>query len=47
MIPCYDAVKYYYYYDVLEALSRSLFQNLLIEAKKELLEKDLASQLES
>lgn len=24
-VPCYDKVKYYYYYDVIEALSRHLF----------------------
>lgn len=24
-IPCYQTIKYYYYYDILEALSRNLF----------------------
>lgn len=39
-IPCYDAVKYYYYYDVLEALSRCLFQSLLVAAQKELVARE-------
>jgi hypothetical protein len=25
-LPCYDCIKYYYYYDILESLSRKLFQ---------------------
>jgi hypothetical protein len=24
-LPCYDSIKYYYYYDILESLSRKLF----------------------
>ena len=31
-IPCYEVITYYYYYDVIEALSRNLFQNLIFEA---------------
>lgn len=29
-IPVYAGLKYYYYHDVLEALARCLFQNLLL-----------------
>jgi len=32
-IPCYDNCKFYYYYDVLEALSRHLFQNIIYQRK--------------
>lgn len=46
-IPCYDAVKYYNFYDVLEALSRCLFQGLLVTAQKELLAKEEAELSES
>ena len=28
-IPCYNKLQYFYYYDVLEAVSRVLFQNTL------------------
>ena len=28
-IPCYDNCRLFYYYDVLEALSRHLFQNII------------------
>lgn len=31
-IPCYDGLKYYYYWDVIESLARNLFQNLVLEA---------------
>jgi hypothetical protein len=34
-LPCYAAVKYYYYYDILEGLSRRLFQQLLTQANIE------------
>jgi len=34
-IPAYAGVKYYYYHDVLEALARCLFQNLLLQAHVE------------
>jgi len=30
-IPCYDNCKLFYYYDVLEALSRHLFQNVIFQ----------------
>jgi len=30
-IPCYDNCKLFYYYDVLEALSRYLFQNIIFQ----------------
>jgi len=30
-LPCYDVVKYYYYYDVIEGLCRSLFQDRITE----------------
>ena len=30
-IPCYDNCKLFYYYDVLEALSRHLFQNIIFQ----------------
>lgn len=30
-LPCYDVVKYYYYYDVIEGLCRSLFQDRISE----------------
>ena len=30
-LPCYEIVKYYYYYDVIEGLCRSLFQDRLLE----------------
>lgn len=30
-IPCYDNFKLFYYYDVLEALSRHLFQNIVFQ----------------
>lgn len=33
-IPCYQCIKYYYYYDILEALSRNLFQLLLTAAQE-------------
>jgi hypothetical protein len=46
-IPCYDKIKYYYYYDILEALSRNLFQNLLSKAQVELLEKEEESARKS
>ena len=39
-IPCYDNISYYYYYDILEVLSRNLFQYLLSKAKDELLQKE-------
>jgi hypothetical protein len=34
-IPVYAGVKFYYYHDVLEALARCLFQNLLLQAHVE------------
>ena len=34
-IPVYAGLKYYYYHDVLEALARCLFQNLLLQAHVE------------
>jgi hypothetical protein len=34
-IPVYAGLKYYYYHDVLEALARVLFQNLLLQAHVE------------
>ena len=37
-IPCYQTIKYYYYYDILEALSRNLFQLLLTKARDEMLQ---------
>ena len=46
-IPCYDCVKYYYYYDVLEALSRTLFQNLIFEERDEIIEKEEEAELET
>ena len=39
-IPVYAGVKYYYYHDVLEALARCLFQNLLLQAHVEVEEED-------
>lgn len=30
-IPCYDNCRLFYYYDVLEALSRHLFQNIIYQ----------------
>lgn len=39
-MPCYDRCRTFYYYDVLEALSRNLFQQI-IDSKKEKLEKEL------
>ena len=32
-LPCYDVVKYYYYYDVIEGLCRSLFQDRIHEKR--------------
>ena len=43
-LPVYDSVKYYQYYDVVEALTRNLFQNLIEADQKRLLEADLESQ---
>jgi hypothetical protein len=37
-MPCYDKCKTFYYYDVLEALSRHLFQTLIQQQRAELLE---------
>ena len=34
-IPVYAGLKFYYYHDVLEALARCLFQNLLLQAQVE------------
>ena len=30
-LPVYDTIKYYQYYDVIEALTRNLFQNKLVQ----------------
>lgn len=35
-MPCYDKCKTFYYYDVLEALSRHLFQTIINQQKKQL-----------
>jgi len=49
-VPCYNKIKHYYYYDILEALSRDLFQRRLLEKQQNLLdeeeqeEKDLERQ---
>lgn len=40
-LPVYDCIKYYQYYDVIEALTRNLFQNLIEAEQKKLLEDDL------
>lgn len=49
-IPCYfisgkkskKATLHYYYYDILEGLSRNLFLNLLLESRDELVEREAA-----
>lgn len=40
-IPCYDKCTTFYYYDVLEALSRHLFQQLIDHEKEKLEEEKL------
>lgn len=45
-MPCYDKCRTFYYYDVLEALSRYLFQTIINQKKKKL-EKELESDSES
>jgi len=42
-LPCYDVVKYYYYYDVIEGLCRSLFQDRIIEQQTLMVEEDGSS----
>ena len=42
-LPCYDSIKYYYYYDILEALSRNLFQQLIDKAREELNKQEFGS----
>ena len=42
-IPCFGRLQYYYYYDVLELLSRHLFQMLLTKKKTELEEEEAKS----
>ena len=44
-IPCYERLTYYYYYDVLEALCRHLFQMLLLE-KKWKIEEDKVNRID-
>lgn len=45
-MPCYDKCKTFYYYDVLEALSRHLFQTIINQKKKKL-EEELGSDSDS
>ena len=45
-VPCYNTVTSYYYYDILEALSRDMFQRKLIEKQAELLEEEREEQKE-
>lgn len=46
-MPCYDKCKTFYYYDVLEALSRHLFQTIINQKKKKLEDELLSSDSES
>ena len=43
-IPVYAGLKYYYYHDVLEALARCLFQNLLLQAHVEAEEEEAENE---
>lgn len=45
-IPCYDRCTTFYYYDVLEALSRHLFQQI-VDEKKEKLQEEMMMETES
>lgn len=45
-MPCYNRMTNFYYYDVLEALSRHLFQQI-IDHKKEKLEMEMGFDTES
>lgn len=45
-MPCYDKLKTFYYYDVLEALSRHLFQTIINQKKKKL-EEEIGSDSDS
>ena len=45
-MPCYDKCKTFYYYDVLEALCRHLFQ-IRVDYQKEKLERELGYDKES
>ena len=46
-LPVYGGIKYYQYYDVIEALTRNLFQNLIEAEQKRVLEGDLEKQSSS
>jgi hypothetical protein len=34
-VPCYSKLTYYYYYDVLEALARHLFDTIIAQRQEE------------
>lgn len=40
-IPCYDRCTNFYYYDILEALSRHLFQQIIDQEREKLEEKNI------
>jgi len=40
-LPVYDTIKYYQYYDVIEALTRNLFQNKIYQEQQKLFDEDL------